>query len=72
MCHRVQCHRCEKPTWAGCGRHVEQALAGVPADQRCSCPPPERPSFKFPVTETSAPTAAPERKGLLTRIFGRK
>lgn len=24
-------------TWAGCGRHVEQALAGVPQDQRCKC-----------------------------------
>ncbi len=38
MCHRVQCTRCGKPSWVGCGRHVEQALAGVPADERCSCP----------------------------------
>ncbi len=40
MCHRVQCKRCGKPTWAGCGRHIEQALAGVPREQRCQCPPP--------------------------------
>lgn len=38
MCHRVTCKRCGKPTWAGCGAHVEQALAGVPADARCQCP----------------------------------
>jgi hypothetical protein len=39
MCHRVQCNRCGKPTWAGCGQHIEQALAGVPVSQRCKCPP---------------------------------
>jgi hypothetical protein len=38
MCHRVQCARCGKPSWVGCGRHVEQALAGVPAAERCACP----------------------------------
>jgi hypothetical protein len=43
MCRRVQCSRCGKPTWAGCGQHIEQALAGVPVDQRCKCPP--KPSF---------------------------
>ncbi len=30
MCHAVTCKTCGKATWAGCGRHVEQALAGVP------------------------------------------
>jgi hypothetical protein len=38
MCLRVQCERCDKPTWRGCGRHVEEALAGVAAEDRCSCP----------------------------------
>ncbi len=42
MCHRVTCRRCGKPTWAGCGNHVEQALAGVPLAQRCACPPEQR------------------------------
>ena len=37
MCQRVQCKKCGKPTWAGCGKHVEQALAGVPKDERCAC-----------------------------------
>ena len=37
MCSRVQCRECGKPTWGGCGRHVEQALAGVPTEARCRC-----------------------------------
>lgn len=37
MCHRVTCHVCHKPSYRGCGMHVEQVLAGVPHSQRCSC-----------------------------------
>ena len=37
MCAPVTCDNCGKVTWAGCGQHIEEALAGVPADQRCSC-----------------------------------
>jgi hypothetical protein len=40
MCTRVNCRQCGKPTWAGCGRHIEEALRGVPPDQRCTCPRP--------------------------------
>jgi hypothetical protein len=36
MCRAVTCKRCGKITWAGCGQHVNQVLAGVPAAQRCS------------------------------------
>lgn len=39
MCQKVKCSRCEKPTWSGCGQHIEQALAGVPPEKRCTCPP---------------------------------
>lgn len=35
MCHPVLCPICGKVTWEGCGEHVEQALAGVPDEQRC-------------------------------------
>jgi hypothetical protein len=38
MCRRVTCPTCNKPTWAGCGQHIEQALADVPKADRCSCP----------------------------------
>src|SRR5699024_6653716 len=37
MCHAVTCERCGKITWAGCGEHIEEALAGVPQQQRCQC-----------------------------------
>ncbi len=37
MCMRVTCNKCQKPSWAGCGMHIEQALAGVPKDSRCKC-----------------------------------
>lgn len=37
MCQRVQCPSCGKPSYAGCGRHVEQVLGDVPRDQRCRC-----------------------------------
>jgi len=37
MCQRVSCRACKKATYRGCGRHVDQVLAGVPESQRCSC-----------------------------------
>lgn len=37
MCQRTTCRTCGKAGFRGCGRHVEQVLAGVPAGQRCDC-----------------------------------
>lgn len=37
MCRRVECRKCGRPTFAGCGAHVEQVLADVPRDERCRC-----------------------------------
>ena len=37
MCSQVTCQSCSKPTWVGCGRHIEQALANVPKKDRCTC-----------------------------------
>ena len=36
MCRAVACRKCGKTTWAGCGQHVKQVLAVVPASQRCA------------------------------------
>lgn len=58
MCRKVVCKTCKKATWAGCGRHVEQTLAGVPKSQRCTCN--EHPSASFPPT-----------KGIFSRLLGR-
>lgn len=37
MCARITCSNCNKPTWAGCGQHVEEALEGVTLADRCAC-----------------------------------
>ncbi len=43
MCRQVTCKTCGKTTWAGCGMHVDQVMAGVPKSQQCSGhPKPER------------------------------
>lgn len=42
MCRRVQCSDCEKPTYAGCGAHVDQVLSDVPRDERCVCRAPAK------------------------------
>jgi hypothetical protein len=38
MCSKVICDQCHKPTWDGCGKHIEEALKGVPPEERCTCP----------------------------------
>jgi hypothetical protein len=38
MCYPVNCPECSKITWAGCGCHVEQVMATVPAAEQCACP----------------------------------
>ena len=37
MCRRITCDKCNKPTYAGCGAHIEQVLGDVPKAKRCSC-----------------------------------
>ena len=41
MCQRVKCEMCGKPTWVGCGQHVEDVMRGVPPKDRCACPRPK-------------------------------
>jgi len=43
MCKVVQCPKCGKPTWVGCGKHVEQVMAAIPQPERCACPQPPGP-----------------------------
>jgi hypothetical protein len=55
MCRRVPCKKCGKITWAGCGQHVDQVMAGVPAAKRCE----------------GHASDAPANGGKLRRLFGR-
>ena len=56
MCRQVQCKICQKTTWAGCGQHVAQVKAMVPANQWCG---------------GHAAATAPEKSSGLFKIFGR-
>jgi hypothetical protein len=58
MCTRVSCSDCGKPSYVGCGRHVEQVLGNVPKAERCRC------------REEGGAEAKPERS-LLERMFGK-
>ena len=42
MCRRVECEKCGKPGFKGCGMHVEQVLGDVPPAERCRCAEEER------------------------------
>lgn len=53
MCRRVTCERCGKATYAGCGAHVEQVLAGVSEEQRCRCRA-EPPARRAPIEPKEA------------------
>jgi hypothetical protein len=37
MCYPVQCPRCQKTTWDGCGQHAAEVMAAVPTEQKCTC-----------------------------------
>ena len=41
MCQRVNCEKCGKVTYQGCGMHLDQVYAGVPEDKRCKCEKPQ-------------------------------
>lgn len=66
MCQRVQCRQCGRPTWAGCGMHVEQVLGDVPRDQRCRCR-----EEKAAAKAAAKAAGRSERGGWMKRLFGR-
>jgi hypothetical protein len=62
MCRRVECKKCGRPTFAGCGAHIEQVLGDVPAADRCRC----REDARAAKTESGATTSS-----WLSRLLGR-
>ena len=61
MCHPARCKTCGKTTWKGCGQHVAQVKAGVPAADWCD-------GRHTPAEKAAAPQGSP---GFLGRLFGR-
>jgi hypothetical protein len=57
MCQRVTCQSCGKPTYAGCGRHIEQVLGDVATEQRCKC------------RETQQDSAKASKPSWVTKLF---
>ncbi len=56
MCYPATCPTCGRTTWAGCGRHVADVKAQVPAARWCS----------------GHDDAAPASGSFLSRLFGTK
>ncbi len=61
MCQRVTCKSCGKPSYVGCGRHIEAVLGDVAPEARCHC--------RETATKQAPPTA--ERGSWLGSILGR-
>lgn len=61
MCRRVECRECGRPTFAGCGAHVEQVLRDVPRAERCRCNEEE--------STESEPTGTREGRSWLASLF---
>lgn len=67
MCRRVDCSSCNKPTYAGCGAHIEQVLGDVAPKDRCHCRE-EKAKAKAKATDQGA---APESGGLMRWLLGK-
>ncbi len=63
MCRAVRCKTCGKTTWSGCGKHIANVKAGVPAGGWC----PGRHSK----AEKVAATRSSRDKSFFGKLFGR-
>jgi hypothetical protein len=59
VCRATRCKTCGRTTWAGCGQHVSQVKAAVPADDWCN--------GQHSADEKAASTGG----GFLSRLFSR-
>jgi len=37
MCYKVECSKCGKFTWNGCGKHVASVYDGIEKGKHCTC-----------------------------------
>ena len=69
MCRAAKCGKCGKTTWAGCGAHVDQVMAGVPQDQRCRC---NEKGASSASSVSGASTGASQGGGFFSGLFGKR
>lgn len=62
MCRAVECRACGRPTWQGCGAHVEQVLGHVPKDERCMCREAQQQGGKAGGTAEARQGGTPKRR----------
>lgn len=62
MCRRIECPQCGRPSFVGCGAHVEQVLGDVPRAERCRC--------REKKAEAQAATDQGARPSWFRKIFG--
>ena len=65
MCTRVQCPKCKRPTYSGCGMHIEQVLGDVPPAQRCRCREEQQ------AAKAARRAASGEKPSWWSRVLGR-
>ncbi len=63
MCRPTTCRTCAKTTWAGCGNHIAQVKASVPAEQWCP--------GHSPAEIQAAASARASRGGWFSRLLRR-
>ncbi len=63
MCQRVQCSKCKRPTFAGCGMHIESVLRDVPKADRCQC--------REEAQKAGGAKSGSGDGGFLSKLFGR-
>lgn len=66
MCRPTTCTVCQKTTWAGCGQHVAQVKAKVPAGQWC-----DGQHTDAEKAAANPPKSASDSAGIFSRLFGR-
>lgn len=61
MCRQTTCRTCQRPTWAGCGAHIENVLGHIPKSERCQ-------GHTRPASPTNPTTSAPKKPTFLQRL----
>lgn len=69
MCRRTTCPKCGRPTYSGCGAHVEQVLGDVKPLDRCQCREGKE-AAAAAAAAAAGPEAGNERRSWFRRLFG--